>query len=511
MNQNKNRIMLGFSTLVVLFSIFVYFLHVHVGWFDTYLLLSTIHTTEQPYETLRTILFALPILLLLLSIYFVMKKPASIIIPYLLMLTLTLGSMSIIAMGDGLVEYHFSIFMVLASLAYFSMPILIYVSTAIFAVQHFLGYFAFPELICGTDNYPFTLLLIHAFFLIATSSIILVQLYERNRVTMQAEKDRENHEKLVSSLFARVQKTSTDVLQSSDQLENDVRDAKQATSTLTETVTYVSNSAKQYQQATDDNRNMLATLQSKLIEILAQTKQTFATVEENQQSIFQGKEGVEHAMTKMNQIHHTATQLEASFFEVNDQNSKISEALGHIQTVAQQTHLLALNASIEAARAGDAGKGFSVIADEIRKLSMQTTAYAKRIELMTDSINTRTTQVDKELKRNSSAVKEGSTQMIELNNIFKQMNEYTTTTHEESAKSAQLSTEISSYGTTFEQSLNELASIVHLLNERTSSVSLAVAKQDQTWDTLNQISSSLQRATRHLTEDLQELTTIKTA
>ncbi|WP_373454118.1 methyl-accepting chemotaxis protein [Bacillus sp. Marseille-P3800] len=213
----------------------------------------------------------------------------------------------------------------------------------------------------------------------------------------------------------------------------------------------------------------------------------------------------------MNQIHHTATQLEASFFEVNDQNSKISEALGHIQTVAQQTHLLALNASIEAARAGDAGKGFSVIADEIRKLSMQTTDYAKRIELMTDSINTRTTQVDKELKRNSSAVKEGSTQMIELNNIFKQMNEYTTTTHEESAKSAQLSTEISSYGTTFEQSLNELASIVRLLNERTSSVSLAVAKQDQTWDTLNQISSSLQRATRHLTEDLQELTTIKTA
>lgn len=226
MNSNKNKIMLVFASAVVGFSLLIYFLHTYVGWLDTYLLISTLQSSEQTHVVLQHILLFIPLILLLVSAVAVFRHPNSAKPSFLIMLTLTFASISLIANGDGLAEYHFSIFMVITSLAYFSMLSLILFSTGIFAVQHFLGYFAFPELICGTEAYRFSLLMIHVIFLLATSSINLVQLSERNRFVRLAEAHKSDNEKMVASLLERVQTASNEVNNSSDLLEQDVHQAK---------------------------------------------------------------------------------------------------------------------------------------------------------------------------------------------------------------------------------------------------------------------------------------------
>jgi methyl-accepting chemotaxis protein len=77
----------------------------------------------------------------------------------------------------------------------------------------------------------------------------------------------------------------------------------------------------------------------------------------------------------------------ASIEKITEQSQRISEIVGVIDSIAFQTNILALNASVEAARAGDLGRGFAVVADEVRTLAQRSATAAKEIrELITSSV-----------------------------------------------------------------------------------------------------------------------------
>jgi len=81
-------------------------------------------------------------------------------------------------------------------------------------------------------------------------------------------------------------------------------------------------------------------------------------------------------------------QMVAAMHNITESTNEISQVITSIDSIATQTNLLALNASIEAARAGEGGKGFAIVAMEIRDLSTQTTEIVKRIyELINTSLN----------------------------------------------------------------------------------------------------------------------------
>ncbi|OBR97099.1 putative sensory transducer protein YfmS [Clostridium ragsdalei P11] len=95
---------------------------------------------------------------------------------------------------------------------------------------------------------------------------------------------------------------------------------------------------------------------------------------------------IEELTASASTIHENEQNLNNSINEITDLSQEINGVASLIKGIADQTKMLGLNASIEAARAGDAGKGFGVVAQEIRKLSEQSRSTVPKIAKLTDNI-----------------------------------------------------------------------------------------------------------------------------
>lgn len=306
----------------------------------------------------------------------------------------------------------------------------------------------------------------------------------------------------LNRLLLRNQEISEQVAAASEELSALAVESTSVTQRMAGSVNAIADGADVQQKVSGENAQAMDEVASAISRIAETASDVSDAATQITEGARLGEEKLQDTFAQMNSIHSAVHQSSELTVQLNQHSNEIASIVSVIMEISAQTHLLALNANIEAARAGDQGRGFMVVANEVRKLAEQTTESAQSIATLVGNVRTLLSEVTDSMVKSTNVTEQGMAANKEavtaIGAVLQSIGQVAEHIQEVSAASEQVSASTQEVTA----SINQMAGITKNTADEARNVADATEEQISSMEEVQASSEALSASAQQLQDEL---------